>query len=191
MYKSSTEVHIAKGRLPRLLLLAAIFVLTPAPAQDKSAKQQQLNAVLEKIQRLKEAIEVKEDSKSQYIRQLKSIEGEIGTVNSKIRSIKEQVDAGKARLARLRKERQEFQRKSDTLAEQVYTAFTLGRQEKVKLLFSQRDPEQLQRNLVYYQYFSAARVELIGEVQRNIDSILETEALIRQTSSELEASQAA
>ena len=195
MYKSSSEVHIASGCLVLLALLIAMFAATPAPAQDKSAKQQQLNAVLQKIQQLKEAIEVKEDSKSQYIRQLRSIEREIGAVNAKIRSIEKQIDAGQARLGKLRKQRQEYQRKlsreSDTLAEQVYTAFTLGRQEKVKLLFSQRDPERLQRNLVYYQYFSAARAALIGEVRRNIDSIVETENLIRQTSRELEASQAA
>jgi septal ring factor EnvC (AmiA/AmiB activator) len=194
MYKLPFEVHI--GSLRRLLpaLLAAILTAAPAAAQDKSAKEEELRSVLQKIESLKQAIDVKEDSKSQYIKQLKSIEREIGGITRQIRSLEEQIGAGKSKLAGLREKRQQFQhqlsRESEYLAEQVYTAFTLGRQEKVKLLFSQRDPQKLQRSLVYYQYFSNARAALIGEVQRSIDSILETESLIRQTSRELEAGQA-
>jgi septal ring factor EnvC (AmiA/AmiB activator) len=82
-------------------------------------------------------------------------------------------------------------RENDYLAEQVYTAFTLGREEKVKLLFSQQDPETLQRNLVYYQYFSNARVDLINDVQDNIDKIIETEQLIQQARQDLEKNQQA
>ena len=59
----------------------------------------------------------------------------------------------------------------------------------MKLLFSQQDPQSLQRSLVYYQYFSNARVDLINDVQHNIDKILETEQLIQQARKDLEQSQ--
>ncbi|MGD8350099.1 MAG: peptidoglycan DD-metalloendopeptidase family protein, partial [Gammaproteobacteria bacterium] len=151
--------------------------------------------ILQQIDELKQAIDVKEDSKSRYIKQLKSIEQQIGRVTGKIRSINRQIGERKTELAALRDTREQHQRQlsreNDYLAEQVYAAFTLGKQEKVKLLFSQQDPERLQRNLVYYQYFSNARVALIGDVQRNIDKIVETETRIRQANRELEASQTA
>lgn len=183
------------GKIALWLLLGCLALAPLALADDKAAKQQQLKTLLGEIDRLKEAIDVKEDSKSQYIRQLKAIEKDIGQINHRVRAIGQQIRTRETELAQLRKTRLEHQRKlsreSDYLAEQVYTAFTLGRQEKVKLLFSQQSPDVLQRNLVYYEYFSNARVALIDTVQTSIDRILETEAQIRHTQAELERDQQA
>lgn len=184
--------------LPGLSLSLAIILLAGAggaQADERSARESELRTILQKIGQLKQAIEDKENSKSQYIHQLKSIEVQIGGINNEIRGIQREIDAGKKELAALQEARRQHQRQlsreNDYLAEQVYAAFTLGRQERVKLLFSQRDPERLQRNLVYYQYFSNARVALIEGVQRNIDRLLETEARIEETRRKLEADRVA
>ncbi len=192
MIKSPLPVH----RFRILLTLGvALALAVPAVAEDRAARERQLRAVQEQIEKLSRAIEVKEDSKSRYIKQLRSIERDIGSVNKKIRAVSRRITDKRAELKQLRANRLDAQRKlsreSDILAEQVYVAFTLGRQERVKLLFSQQDPARLQRNLVYYQYFSNARAELIAEVQRNIDRILETEALIRAARLDLEKNQRA
>ena len=170
----------------RNLVLAALvtgLVLGPAiEANDRTAKERELQTLLRKIDKLKQAIDVKEDSKSQYIKQLKAIERNIGDVNRKVRAITQKIEIHEAELVALRKTRvghqRDLARENELLAGQVYTAFTLGRQEKVKLLFSQQSPATLQRNLVYYEYFSNARVELINSVKDNIDAILATEAKI-------------
>ena len=178
------------------MVVAVLVVVTPLSVADQKAdKEQQLELILRKIAKLKQVIEVKEDSKSRYIKQLKSIESKIGKINQKIRATDKKIGASKSNLAQLRKTRMKHQRQlsqeNDYLAEQVYAAFTLGQQEKAKLLFSQQDPQTLQRNLIYYQYFSNARVDLINGVQRNIDKIVETEQLIQQVRLELEKSQQA
>jgi murein hydrolase activator len=183
----------------RNLILAALLtglLMTPqAPAGDKAPKQQELKGLLQKIDKLKQAIDVKEDSKSQYIKQLKAIEGSIGQVNRKIREIDKQINMRESEMATLRKTRLQHQRnlsrENDYLAEQIYAAFTLGREEKVKLLFSQQAPALLQRNLVYYQYFSNARVALIDRVQTGIDKIIETEAEIHKAQAALQLDQQA
>jgi septal ring factor EnvC (AmiA/AmiB activator) len=183
----------------RNLILAALLtglLLAPqAPADDKALKQRELKGVLQKIDKLKQAINVKEDSKSQYIKQLKAIEGNIGQVNRKVREINAQSTKRKSELSELRQTRLQHQRslsrENDYLAEQIYAAFTLGRQEKVKLLFSQQAPADLQRNLVYYQYFSNARVALIDRVQTSIDKIIETETEIQKAQAELQRDQQA
>ena len=179
-----------------LMLLVAGLVIGPfAIAADKATSEKQLKSVLRKIGKLKQAIDVKEDSKSQYIKQLKTIEGDIGRLGQKIRALGKEIGSKKSELKSLRATRLEHQRQlsreNEYLAEQVYAAFTLGRQEKVKLLFSQQDPQTLQRNLVYYQYFSNARVDLINAVQGNIDKIIETEQLIQQARLDLEKNQQA
>jgi len=176
-------------------LLTGLLLAPQAPAEDKALKERELKALLQKIGKLKQVIDVKEDSKSQYIKQLKAIEGNIGQVNREIRAIDEQIAKRKAELAKLRQTRLQHQRslsrENDYLAEQIYAAFTLGREEKVKLLFSQQAPNELQRNLVYYQYFSNARVALIDRVQTSIDKIIETEAQIQQARAELQRDQQA
>ncbi len=178
-----------------LCLGVALLLIAPAIADDRAAREHQLRELRQQIEKLAQAIDVKEDSKSRYIRQLKSIERDIGEVNRKIRALDGRITAQKKELGELRATRLAAQRKlsreADILAEQVYVAFTLGREEKVKLLFSQRDPARLQRNLVYYQYFSDARAELIGQVRQNIDRIIETENLIREARRDLEKSQRA
>jgi len=182
-------------KLATIALLAGLVAAPLSIADDKTVKQKQLKTLLHKIDKLKQAIDVKEDSKSRYIKQLKTIERSIGNINLKVRKIGEQIDAKKADLAALRATRLEHQRslsrENEYLAEQVYSAFTLGRQEKVKLLFSQQSPQTLQRNLVYYQYFSNARVALINSVKTSIDKILETESLIRKAQSDLQKNQQA
>lgn len=181
------------GKLLLPLLLAFLVFNTVSMADDKSAREKQLKTLLRKIDQLKQAIDVKEDNKSSYTRQLKSIERKIGKVNQQIRATDKKITAKKSELKALRATRLKHQRQlsqeNDYLAEQVYAAFTLGRQERAKLLFSQQNPQALQRNLVYYQYFSNARVTLINEVQRNIDKIIATEELIRQAQLDLEQNQ--
>jgi septal ring factor EnvC (AmiA/AmiB activator) len=176
-----------------MLLVAGLVAGPFAIAADKATSEKQLKSVLRKIDKLKQAIDVKEDSKSRYIKQLKSIEGDIGKLGQKIRALGKEISSKKSELKSLRATRLQHQRQlsreSEYLAEQVYAAFTLGRQEKVKLLFSQQDPQELQRNLVYYQYFSNARVDLIDAVQGNIDKIIATEQLIQQARLDLEKNQ--
>ncbi|HEY5740639.1 MAG TPA: peptidoglycan DD-metalloendopeptidase family protein [Gammaproteobacteria bacterium] len=187
-------MSISRHSLWPVIALLILAVTIAGRADERSAKESQLREVLQQIEQLKQAIEVKENSKSEYIQQLKSVETQIGSINRKIRRIRQQIDAGKTRLSALRETRRQHQRQLSTeteyLAEQVYAAFTMGRQERVKMLFSQRDPERLQRNLVYYQYFSNARVALIDDVQENIERLIETEARIEEARRQLEADRA-
>ncbi len=163
---------------------------TEVMADQKAQKEKQLQSLQSKIKKLKKTIDVKQDSKSRYAAQLRKIEGQIGQVSKKISNTEKKIRESKNLLKELRQTRRKHQKKlvqeNDILAQQIYAAYTLGKQEKIKLLFSQRDPSTLQRNLVYYQYFSEARVKLIDDVQESISTIISTESKIGQTSQTLE-----
>ncbi|MFQ5631388.1 MAG: murein hydrolase activator EnvC family protein, partial [bacterium] len=171
------------------LFVAVLLLLylggMPATAGQKDLKEEELKALQARIKKLKQTIDVKEDSKSRYTKQLETIERKVGAINRKIRETEKKITLKQTELDKLRKTRkrhqQQLSRENDILAQQVYTAFTLGKQEKVKLLFSQQDAGVFQRNLVYYRYFSDARVKLIDSVRENIDRIIETEAQIDNT----------
>ena len=158
------------------LYLAAL----PSAASDKSIKEAELKTLRAKISNLQETISEKQDSKSAYIRQLKKIERSISRISQKVSASKNKIVDTESELRQLRKlkkqSKSELSQQNSTLAQQVYLAYTLGQQEKIKLLFSQQDAGDLQRNLIYFQYFSNARVELIKRVQKDIDTLLKTEA---------------
>lgn len=179
---------------PVLILLLFVFAFAStalsAAADDKTVKEKQLKAIQSKIKKIKQAIDVKENSKSRYASQLQAIEKKIGSVAKKIRNIETQIKKTKGELSSLRQTRKNHQKQlveeNQNLAEQVYAAYTLGKQEQLKLLFSQQSAANIQRNLVYYQYFSNARVDLIEGVQDNIKTILSTESRISLASQTLE-----
>lgn len=183
-------------KLLSVFLVTTIFTFSlftqSTTADEKDRKQADLNNLQSKILKLKQIIDVKEDSKSRYTKQLKKIENDIAKVSRKARESKKEIADKRAELKKLSRSRnrhqQQLSQENDLLAKQVYTAFTLGRQERVKLLFSQKNPAELQRNLVYYQYFSNARAELITTVKRSIDKILQAEASIKKTRQDLQKS---
>lgn len=164
------------------LLVSIVFASSTVLADSKAQKEKQLQALQSEISKLKKVIDVKQDSKSRFAGQLRKIESQIGELSKKIGSTKTQIKQSRAELEDLRRSRKSHQQKlvqeNDILAQQVHAAYTLGKQEKIKLLFSQKGPAELQRNLVFYQYFSNARVNLINEVETSIEKILSTERKI-------------
>lgn len=171
-------------------LLCAGLMATPSSASEIDQKQKDLLELQQRIAHLKQIIDVKQDSKSRYIKQLKDIERDIGKISREIRTTSSKIERNNAELKTFRRTRQGFQQKlsleNERLSQQVYAAYTLGKQERIKFLFSQQDANVLQRNIVYYRYFSNARVDLIDQVQINIDNILETENKITRTRQSLE-----
>jgi septal ring factor EnvC (AmiA/AmiB activator) len=168
---------------PTIFLLAFLCLYLaafPSAASDRSMKEAELKSLQTKISNLQETISEKQDSKSAFVRQLKKIELSISHISRKISASKNKIVDTESELSQLRKLKKkshnELNQQNSTLAQQVYLAYTLGQQEKIKLLFSQQDAGDLQRNLIYYQYFSDARVELIKRVQQDVDTLLEIEA---------------
>jgi septal ring factor EnvC (AmiA/AmiB activator) len=174
------------------IFLCLYLAAFPSAASDRSMKEAELKTLQTKISNLQETISEKQDSKSAFVRQLKKIEHSISHISRKISASKNKIVDTESELRQLRKlkkkSRNELSQQNLTLAQQVYLAYTIGQQEKIKLMFSQQDAGDLQRNLIYYQYFSNARVELIKRVQQDIDTLLKTEADINIIKQVLESS---
>ncbi|MCP4490791.1 MAG: peptidoglycan DD-metalloendopeptidase family protein [Gammaproteobacteria bacterium] len=179
-----------KYRIILVAMLVCLLAVHAVSADEKTRKQKQLTVLQGKIEKLKKTIHVKQDSKSRYTSQLRKIEGDIGIVSQEIRitesAIKQQKSELKELLSTRKQHQKQLLRENNVLSEQVFAAFTLGKQEKIKLLFSQQNAAKLQRNLVYYRYFSNARVNLINQVEANIVKVLATESRISLASQTLE-----
>ena len=165
--------------LAALLFLATTFTVT---ADQRSEKERQLEQLKAKIEKIRKAIEVKENSKSNYNRQLRSIESKIASLDQQIRRSNETLRRQQRELDELDRDKRRIEARIDeqngALSKQLHAAYTLGEQERLKLLFSQQNPQILQRNLTYYGYFSRYRLDLIRAGRKNYEALLQTEQRI-------------
>ncbi len=174
------------------IALTAITILfhISAFSDDRTRKQKELSQLKSRIEKLRQTIEVKENSKSSYSKQLRNIEKKIGKVSQEINRSEKALGSKQQSLNALKKNKkrihQSIQKQNQHLAQQLHAAYTLGQQEQIKLLFSQKNAAQLQRNLTYYQYFTRYRLDLIDSAQINVQKLTANEILIQQASKELE-----
>ena len=174
-----------------LALLAILLVVSSGISlADHSSKQKELDKLKSRIEKLRETIEVKEKSKSSSVLQLRRIEQKIGRLGGDIRKTNQALRDRKRSLKKLEQDKKAINRRigehSDQLSSQLYAAYTLGEQEQIKLLFSQQNTSQLQRNLTYYRYFNRNRLQLIEKARENHRQLVENENLIRQAQLDLE-----
>jgi len=159
-------------------------------ADELKTKEKELSQLKNRIEKLRRTIEVKENSKSSISRQLRSIEKQIGQVGRQIRSSSDKIKAKQRALKALNREKKQIQAKigqqNRQLGKQIHSAYTLGQQEQLKLLFSQQNATAMQRNLTYYEYFSRYRLDLIEEAQETFSDLLENENKIQSAKLDLE-----
>lgn len=175
--------------LRSILLFLALTLLTfiqgQAVAAALSTRQQEQAKAKQALSQLKKDIEKlqknllskrKQQSKAQS--SLKDAEKQIATATKILSSTIRQLNDKEAELVSLRKQQKNLEqnkiRQKQALAAQVKSAYISGRQEYLKMLLNQEDPEALGRMLVYYDYMNRARsekVQLLQQTLRDLDNI--------------------
>jgi septal ring factor EnvC (AmiA/AmiB activator) len=178
-------------RITSAFIFCIIFLFTTnVISDDRKNKEKELRQLKSRIEKLRNTIEVKENSKSSYSRQLRQTEKKIGQITKKIRLSNQQIRSKQQSLDKLRQNKRKIEQRIDQqnqkLAKQIYSAYTLGQQERLKLLFSQEKAASLQRNLTYYEYFSRYRLSLIVDAQKTFNQLLDNERQINQAKLDLE-----
>lgn len=173
-----------------IILFVSFFIATGACANNKLKKQKELSQLKSRIDKLKKTIAVKENSKSGLTQQLRQSEKQIGRLSQQINKTSKELKNKKKSLQQLKINKFQIElslkQQNRQLSRQLHAAYTLGQQEQIKLLFSQKSAIALQRNLTYYQYFSQYRNKQIEQGRKNYDRLLANEKLILQATAELE-----
>lgn len=189
---SPSHAFISPRRRWPSLLLALCCCLPPAlQAADESGTRTQLEQLKSEMGKLQGLLRKFKDEHSQLQGDLRKSEVEIGTTQKKIQQIEEQLREQERQLQQMEQQRQELQQSRQTqqqqVSAQVRAAYQLGRQNKLKALLNQEDPNKLSRALVYYDYFNRARAE---QIEAYIDVISELDAMqpqIERTAGDLRA----
>lgn len=134
-----------------------------------------LQGVLRELQELEGRVAKQQEDREEGYRRLRSVELEISDTSRRLSELRAQKITVAARRESLPREaraaKDRLDRERDQLAEQVLVTYLLGRQERLKLLFSQESPSRLGRMLVYHDYLNTARSMRVNVVSKNIDTL--------------------
>ena len=112
-----------------------------------------LQGVLRELQELEERVAKQQEDREEGYRRLRSVELEISNVSGRLSELRAQKATVATRREGLSRETQaakdQLDHARDQLAEQVRVTYLLGRQERLKLFFSQESLPRLGRMLVY------------------------------------------
>lgn len=154
-----------------LVLLLLVLVYSPAFAADKQASAQQLQELNQRIKALEQSLNEVKGAKADVLKALRSSEKKISDTARAIRSNVASSKRLNKQLAELRAEQRELKLKQNLqqqyLEKQIRSAYAMGRQEYLKVLLNQQQPDQVSRVLRYYDYINKER-------SRHIDEYMQT-----------------
>jgi septal ring factor EnvC (AmiA/AmiB activator) len=160
-----------------LLLSLAIHTGTAFAdeAKEQAARLQQLR---ERISSLKNELGDMRGRQAALQRELESTDKSIGEAAAGMRQLKQQKAESQARLDQLEEERRvqraALQEMRSRLAQDLRSAYLMGRQEQVKLLLNQEDPATVSRMLAYHGYFTRSRNDRIQALRTTLAGLAVT-----------------
>ncbi len=175
-----------------LVLLAANGFWPVAQADsDEEARAAELARVQSRIKALQAELDRDLGEKRQLVQQLREVETQVGDISKALTRLGAEVKDREDRLSALVGERGRLRKsmaeQRDALASQIRASYTIGRQERLKMLLNQEDPSAVGRMLAYYDYFNRARSKQIDLVNANLNRLTVVERDIQDEKRLLEA----
>ncbi|MBA4724959.1 MAG: murein hydrolase activator EnvC [Pseudomonas sp.] len=167
--------------MPRTFLaLAFLCLLGPAVADERAAARQQIEAARQDIAELQKLLKQIEQEKSGVQKQLQTTESEMGQLEKQVDSLQQEIDRSEAELERLNEEKATLEgarlEQQRLIGLQARAAYQNGRQEYLKLLLNQQNPEKFSRTLTYYDYLNKARLEQLDSFNETLRQLANVEA---------------
>ncbi|PIE40809.1 MAG: ATPase [Gammaproteobacteria bacterium] len=132
---------------------------------DPARTEKELKQVKKKIVSLQRILKKTQSRRSATEEALRKSELEINKTQNTLRKTNQSIKNSQAEINQLKKEQSHLQlakrQQKMALLGDIQAAYQTGRQEYIKLLLNQQEPEKLARVLKYYDYFHRARLENI------------------------------
>lgn len=158
--------------MPVLLLTAALL-----QAADEKATEADLRKVQSDITELQQAIRAETTRRDSLAARLRDAELTVAGARQRLDQLRRQRLESTRRRAELQEQRADAEKaltmERTALAGQLRAAYTIGRDEQLKLLLNQQDPAQLGRMYAYYGYFGRARAARITSIRTQLEKIIE------------------
>lgn len=179
-----------------LCLLGAFGV-----AQDAARTEADLRELRSEIERIRGQVAADATERDRLTRELRSAEESSSSARAslqRLRGERETRERRRAELAAQQRQRTlELARERKALAAQLRAAYLIGREEPLRLLLDQEDPQRGARLFNYHGYLGRARAQLLTNIETNVRQLaaleqalgveqLRLETLEREQTGELE-----
>ncbi|UQY36221.1 murein hydrolase activator EnvC [Pseudomonas fulva] len=174
-----------------LTFILMTSLLAPAFADQKADTQKQLDAARADVAELKKLLEQLQQEKSGVQKQLKTTETEMGELENQVKGLREELQESEEELKRLDQEKKKLQgarlEQQRLIGIQARAAYQGGRQEYIKLLLNQQNPEKFSRTLTYYDYLAEARMAQLTAFNETLRQLANVEQDISHHQQQLQA----
>lgn len=175
--------------LPVRLLSLITFVLLLATGASAS-QQEELENLRQRIAAMQSEIAKTNESKTEAADALRASELAISDSNRKLSSLTEQQREANHRLNDLQSQQQQLNnsmyRQQSLLSKLLYQQYLGGKHEYLKLMLDNQDPNQLARDLQYYQYIARNRASWLESLRSNLNTLKNISADVQTQSATLE-----
>ncbi len=153
-------------------------------ADERADARKQIEAARQDVAELQKLLKQIEQEKSAVQKQLQTTESEMGQLEKQVDSLQQEIDRSEAELERLNDEKATLEgarlEQQRLIGIQARAAYQSGRQEYLKLLLNQQNPEKFSRTLTYYDYLSKARFEQLESFNETLRQLAGVEAGIQK-----------
>lgn len=171
------------------LLLVALLSLSAVAADEE--QEQRLQEIKQRIETLQRELHQVKSERDQLLKDLEKSERDIGELLQRIDRIKGDMQERGEKLQELQQEQKQLEDSRRSMQrrveQEVAAAYRLGRQEQIKLLLNQQDPQHIARQLRYHEYFLKERHQVIGDYLTTLDSLRSVSAGITRERDNLAA----
>ncbi|CDZ94849.1 murein hydrolase activator EnvC family protein [Pseudomonas saudiphocaensis] len=180
--------------MPRLFLVLALScLLGTAVADERAEARKQIEAARKDVAELQKLLKQIEQEKSAVHKQLQTTESEMGKLEKQVDALQQEIDRSEAELDRLNEEKTTLEgariEQQRLIGIQARAAYQSGRQEYLKLLLNQQNPEKFSRSLTYYDYLSKARFAQLEGFNETLRQLAKVETGIEQQQAALSEQQ--
>jgi len=171
------QPFFAPATLTLLVLSGGWNLALPAAQSEADARktEAELQAVKSEIERVTRQVSEEQVERDKLSRELRSAEVSVGRAREGLDEVRrgraERASKRAALAAEKRAREGDLNQNRGALAGQLRAAYLIGREEPLKLLLNQKDPERAGRMFVYYSYFGRARAQQIHGIESDVQTI--------------------
>jgi len=178
-----------------LLLALMACALPGAHAQtDEEKTRRQLQELQRDISQITREITRANANKNKLQEKLRETEVRAGDLTRQMAENRRSIQNSEVKLAELAPEKRALERSRDEqearVARELRSAWELGNQGELMVLFNQEDPHDMARAMAYYRYLYKARQALLLQYRETLVELTLVEQQITDTRAQLEAKQA-
>jgi septal ring factor EnvC (AmiA/AmiB activator) len=156
-----------------------------------ASQQEELENLRTRIAAMQHEIDKTSESKSEAADALRESERGISDSNRKLAELAEQLRAADKKLNGLQTQEQQLGNDLDTqqaqLGKLLYQQYLGGKQEYLKLLLNNQNPNQASRDLQYYEYIARNRATWLAALRGNLAALNAASMATREQRTELKS----